>query len=340
MTIPADHFDGYANPMRRIRWALLLMIWGGGARAATATAPPVDPCLWANNPGLTVDRAHAWLSRYLCVPSRWVDGFFSDPVRDPDRRAGSLVRVTEQQQWRDDGNGGANTHVSARVRLPGAQRRLSLLFVSRDPDEENRADLAHTLAASQQNDTGSRGALRWALQQARSYNLDFDVGLHSGLHAFTQVRYQQLYPLSGKDLWLRYTQRLYWQDPEGWGSRSLFELNRTLSPRRAIRAYQEVRYTEQYNQQGQGLLLLQGVNLFQRLGDRSAFSLGLATDAHTHPDLVMDDYRVSLLYRANIWRPWLFYEVEPFVLWARNEGFTTVRGFILRLEVQFGDPGI
>ena len=310
------------------------MCVSGAARAAT---PPPDPCLWANNPGLMVDRAHAWVSHYLCLPSRWVDGFFSDPVREGDRRAGSLVRVTGEQQWRDDGQGGSSVDVDARVRLPGAERRLSLLFLSRDP-EDDKADLAHTLTAPQQRDTGSTGLLRWAVEQARTYDLHFDVGLRSGLHAFTQVRYRRVYALSPPDLWLRYTQRVYWRDPEGLGSRSLFELNRNLTPDRAVRLYEEVRYTEEYNEAGEGLMLLQGVNFFQRLSERSAFSLGLATDAHTGPDTVMDNYRVSFRFRANIWRPWLFYEVEPFLLWPREERFETVRGLILRLETQFGDP--
>lgn len=288
-----------------------------------------------------MDRTHAWISRSLCWPSRWVDGFFADPLRQSNGPAGSLVRITDKQTISDDGNGGGHVDVDARVWLPGAQRRLSLLFLSRDrDDDQNSNPVTRELTEPQTGDRGFRGTLRWAARQAHNSDLDFDVGLHSGLHAVTRARYRHLYPFTDPATWLRYTQRVYWQDPNGWGSRSLLELDHTVSAGRTVRFSSEVRYTEEYNEEGRGLGLFQGVNLFQRLSDRSAVSLGIATNARTRPNTVMDSYRLSLRYRRNIWRPWLFYEVEPFMLWSRDQGYQTVNGVVLRLETLFGDPAL
>ncbi|MCH9783822.1 MAG: hypothetical protein K0U65_08045, partial [Gammaproteobacteria bacterium] len=81
-----------------------------------------------------MDRTHDWLSRGLCWPSRWVDGFFADPLSSNNEPAASLVRITGERTWRDDGLDDRDLDVDARVWLPSAERRLSLLFRSNEDD--------------------------------------------------------------------------------------------------------------------------------------------------------------------------------------------------------------
>ena len=50
----------------------------------------------------------------------------------------------------------------------------------------------------------------------------------------------------------------------------------------------------------------------------------------------MDSYRCYVRYRRQVWRPWLFVEVEPFVLWPRDQGYQGVNGVTVRLETLFG----
>ena len=64
----------------------------GTAAPATST----DPCTQGPR-SLWVDRTHDWLSRGLCWPSRWVDGFFADPLSTSNEPAASLVRITGER---------------------------------------------------------------------------------------------------------------------------------------------------------------------------------------------------------------------------------------------------
>ena len=64
----------------------------GTAAPATST----DPCTQGPR-AFWVDRTHDWLSRGLCWPSRWVDGFFADPLSTSNEPAASLVRITGER---------------------------------------------------------------------------------------------------------------------------------------------------------------------------------------------------------------------------------------------------
>jgi len=45
---------------------------------------------------------------------------------------------------------------------------------------------------------------------------------------------------------------------------------------------------------------------------------------------------ISLRWRKNALRKWFFYEVEPFILWRRDERFSASYGIALRVEGFFG----
>ncbi|MCQ6263102.1 hypothetical protein MLD55_14265 [Alcanivorax sp. MM125-6] len=311
----------------------LMLVLGLFALIGAARAQSPDACRW-EGAGTLVDRTHDWLSRSLCWPSRWVDGFFEDPLRENNEPAASLVRLTGERVWRDDGDGASDVDLDARVWLPSAERRFSLLFRSHDEDQDPESPVARDIPDGER-DSGFRGALRWVIDRTDDMDLDLDVGARSDLTTFTRLRYRRLYPLFNESAWLRYTQRLYWRDPDGWGSRSLFELDRPLAPDTTLRFSSEIRYTEELNQAGDGLGLFQGVNLFKRLSGRSALNMGLGVGGKTQP-AVVDSYRLYARYRRNVWRPWLFVEVEPFVLWPRDQGYQGVNGIVLRLETLFG----
>src|SRR5690606_17596510 len=173
--------------MRRVLWLGVLVLSG----AVRAESP--DSCYSGANDTL-VDRTHGWLSRTLCWPSRWVDGFFEDPVRDSNEPAASRVRVTAEQVWRDDNDDAGDVDVDARVWLPSAERRFSLLFRNQDEEQGRDARAARELPAGERDD-GFRGALRWVIDRSDAMDLDLDAGVRSDLTTYTRLRYRRLYPL-------------------------------------------------------------------------------------------------------------------------------------------------
>ena len=122
----------------------------GTAAPATST----DPCTQGPR-SLWVDRTHDWLSRGLCWPSRWVDGFFADPLSTSNEPAARLVRITGERTWRDDGLDDRDLDVDARVWLPSAERRLSLLFRSNEDDTVADGPQASEVTGIGEDDSGA-----------------------------------------------------------------------------------------------------------------------------------------------------------------------------------------
>jgi hypothetical protein len=60
-------------------------------------------------------------------------------------------------------------------------------------------------------------------------------------------------------------------------------------------------------------------------------------DGLNKPSYRKEQMLVSLRYKRNVLRPWLFVELEPFILWLREEDFRTSYGIALRAEVHFPD---
>ena len=220
--------------------------------------------------------------------------------------------------------------------LPSAERRLSLLFRSNEDDTVADGPQADRITGAGDDDSGFRGALRWVINRTEAMDLDLDTGVRSDLTTFARLRYRSVHPLFNEWAWLRFTERVEWRDPKGWRSRSLFEIDRPLSDVASVRLASEIQYSEKLNEDGRGLGLFQGVDLFLRQSDKAAWNLGVGAAGFTQPEARVDSYRCYVRYRRQVWRPWLFVEMEPFVLWPRDQGYQGVNGFTLRLETLFG----
>ncbi len=319
-------------------WLLLLVTWGLASGAFADAESMVDPCNAAARQGkyTWVDKTHLQISQLLCWPSRWVDHFFHDHTGYRWQEAGTTVRLTQTATWRDDHQSSTPFDIHARAELPGLEKRFKLFFVN----DEDVLEAEHKKTSSQSGETdnqtkGFRAALRLALRKSRHYGLDFDVGLRSGLHAYSQIRYQWHKPVSMRGR-LAFEQTFYYLDPEGGATNSLLEYAYDVSSKGTIRLSSNALYSEENHEEGKGWVISQNVAYYYRIDDQSAIKFRLGTYGYTEPGWAIQKYYFSTLYRRNFFRSWLFYEIEPFWEWPKDQGFGTVTGLSLRLEVILG----
>ena len=77
--------------------------------------------------------------------------------------------------------------------------------------------------------------------------------------------------------------------------------------------------------------------LLRQIDRRQASAIGFVIQGEDNNDrgFVADNYKLSYLYRANAYRKWLFFEIEPFLEWPEKEGYSTTPGIALRVEGYF-----
>ena len=323
-----------------------------GEQATTATDHALDtdlegpprpfhpnPCGHLSGEAGWVDRTHDWMSRTVCGPTRWVDGFFIGPNEIDTEQPGTQLRIIGASRWQDNDDDGSEIKVRARVELPNAQERLSLLFQNDDDvDDELRNDLDSRPEDVGNDSGGFRTALRWVTKMPDRMNLDLDAGVRSEFTTFLRARYRWYTPLPGGKSYFRFTQKGYWEDPEGFGINSLFELDRPLTQLSTIRFSSEYELTEENNALNRDWYFNQRVSLYTRLGKQSGIGYSVGFDGFTDPVAAIETWRTSVRFRRSVWRPWFFYEIEPYVFWPRSLGYEGITGIVLRLEVQAGLP--
>jgi hypothetical protein len=74
-----------------------------------------------------------------------------------------------------------------------------------------------------------------------------------------------------------------------------------------------------------------------QVDDRTALVYGLYIEGLSQPNYRLEEYLVSVKWRKNALREWLYFDVEPFVLWRRDESFSASYGVALRVEGFFGE---
>lgn len=312
--------------------------------AAESDTPDVDPCvtragdvaderLW--------DRSYDVVSSGLCFPSRWVDRFFEDPDEVSDDPAHTQLRVIQANRWQDDDTRGEDLTVRARVRLPNLQERWYLVFRNDDDvidDGEGLDDDPAEVGVepAEEEDTTVRAAVRWAKKVGGFLDLDADVGVNSDIKSYVRTRYRFYTPLRDGPWWFRFGETVTWEDTEGWSARSAVEFDRPLNTRLTFRFNTEFEWRDVYQAEGLDWSWLQTASFYQVLGQRSAVQYLVGWSGFTDPVFRKENMRTAVRFRRSIWRPWLYYEIEPYAFWARSNDFEGVTGIVGRLEVQLG----
>lgn len=299
-----------------------------------------SPCyeLSGAGEGALLDRTHARMSRTVCWPSQWFDRFFANPDDMLDDPASTLLRVIGGYRWQDNGDSGNEVRVRASVDLPNASRSLRLTF--RNDDDINEDFSAPTDTRPQNvgenEDSTFRAALNWAARQTERDNIDLEVGVRSEIKTFVRGRYRIRLPMPGERWAFRFTESLYWIDGIGAGAQTRFEFDRPLAERTVLRLVTQGEHNEELAEQELGWDLDQSAAVYMRLGSRAALQYSIGAQGYTDPSANVDVWRTSIRYRRNIWRPWLFWELEPFAFWPRSDDYHGVSGVVFRLETQFG----
>ena len=285
-----------------------------------------------------LDRTHARMSRSVCWPSQWFDRFFANPDDLLDDPASTLLRVIGGYRWQDNGDSGDEVRVRASVDLPNASRRLRLTFRNDDDINEDFAAPTDTRPqdVGENEDSTFRAALNWAARQTERDNIDLEVGVRSQIKTFIRGRYRIRLPMPGERWMFRFTESLYWIDGIGAGTQTRFEFDRPLAARTVLRLISQGEHNEELAGQELGWNLDQSAAIYIRLNSRAALQYSVGAQGYTDPSANVDVWRTSIRYRRNIWRPWLFWELEPFAFWPRLDDYHGVSGVVFRLETQFG----
>lgn len=251
------------------------------------------------------DKSYEYVTNRADNLAVWLDSFFGEASSDVDS-ADSRLRLRLEYKWDEDDGDDTKVRLRGKVDLPRLDERLSIVFSSEE--DEDREDVVPGSAGED-----NTAALQYRLAQTARSQLNFTVGVSSGLDFKTGLRYRYTYPIS--DFWrARFSERLYYKQDDGAGSVTRFDLDFSPSRDRLIRWSSDFEYGEETD----GVEWGSSLAYRMRLSDEDALSYFGAVSGETDPDFLTQDYALGVRYRRNFLRKWMFFEIEPAHVWRKK----------------------
>ncbi|GAB4171786.1 MAG: hypothetical protein Kow0020_06640 [Wenzhouxiangellaceae bacterium] len=282
-----------------------------------------------------LDRTHAYLSRKLCEPAAWFDGFFGDPRALEETPVGSFFRVRNSLIWDQTKDFGHDIRVSANLSLPNVSDRIRLL-VSRDEGDDPGQGTADDISRDADEDDQTRLGLRFLLGNRGRAQFDIDGTVKvsgGGLNPRARARMRYTQGLS-RDTLARWTQTVFWERKDGFGTTSRADWEWLPDALTLVRLTGRGTVSEDSD----GVDWRTGLIGFRQLGRRTAIRSELGGIGHTDPDFEAEEWFVNFRFRRTFLRDWLFYELQPEHAWPLDPETGKRRSdwrFIFTIEIQF-----
>ncbi|MFS1467581.1 hypothetical protein BCU33_016100 [Vibrio lentus] len=270
-----------------------------------------------------VEKAYHYLNSKFCQPALWFDSFFVDDRITEDARAGTSVRWYNDFIYSEGGDVDYSTKLNARLHLPFVSKRLKLIYES--VGDEEFLDFFPQDSEELESALG----LRYDAY-AKGYS---SFNIKATLRPRIEARYRFTYPLT-TDAVFRLTQRVY-QEKQETGEITDIDFDLSLSDDFLARWSNFAGYNDDLKGWEYGT----GLTLYHYLSQDQALQYSATITATSEPYNHYEYSQVSITYRENVWKEWLFYELIPRYQWEREpyEKHTEEANITLRLEVLFNN---
>jgi len=282
-----------------------------------------------------LDASHRFLEAAVFWPFIQLDDFFADDRQVRPLSPGSLIHWRQDLRAHGDGTFGYATSLRADLKFPFLSHRWDRLVLNVQGQSADAIDqlLPGDGPAPARRREVAVGVGLTFLETLRS-DTDARVGLLAGLPPgyYARLRLRHAVPF-GEVVLVRLAASGFWQTNTGWGTHEEVNLDRLLAPWLFSRLAGGATLT----QRSRGTEWGEELSLVATFG-RSAFALAGGCSGATDSGRVVEVWRVLTRARRDVWRRWLFLELEPQVTWTRRPGGGRVRDevVLLRFDVQFG----
>lgn len=271
------------------------------------------------------DVVHDSVSKQVQDTANRIDSFFGEERID-EESTGNRVRVRASLEVAEGGDLSAKLNVHAKLSLPRMKDRFRVVIGTDDYDDDGRF-------VEKIEDADYSSALRYIVTATEKWNTNIDGGLkfRTGVDPFGRVRIRRSIPL---DEWLmRLTERVMWIYGEGWTSESSIAAERHLTDAIFFRAEGKMTWEQELD----GLRFDEVLSLSTRIDERRALLLEGSIYSVTKPAVIVEEYQVSVRYRKQFYKDWLYYEIEPRALFPNDRDYKFTPSVVFLVEMIFGD---
>ena len=279
-----------------------------------------------------LDTPHKYVSEKLEWLVTGVDKFFANEALYT-YSTDSYVQLSGEV-WFEEMTGNTTTQgkLRARVDLPRTKKKLKLL-IDTDPTEKQNPierSVDQGSVATTQNTDVYASVQRERVRKGWLIRPSLGMKIRSPLVPFAKLEFTNLFPF--KYWQLRLNENMYWYNDSGAGSDSTFDFDLPVGKQNLFRATSFARWTEETNY----FALSQTFAFYQTLSPTRKISYQIGAYGQTQPTWYMTEYLAVIRYRQNIHEDWLFFEIQPQVLYQKINNWNDELSVLFKLEMLFG----
>ena len=283
-----------------------------------------------------VNVTHSYLSTTVERLSQRIDSFFGEE-RIYQEATGTYVQARGSLIYGRFGEFDFNGRFRAKIDFPQLREKVNLIIESddsrNDSEDFNRITTGTSLA-DELDDSDISAALQFMLKEKKRWSLSLRPGLKfsSPIESFLKLRFSRAQPLN--EVWLsRGTVEAGYYSDRGWENKWRLEFERGLGEVNFFRSSTTVLWREDHpgNQ-----LISQSFLITQMLKRRQLIAYEIGASAETRPHMRDTSYFASVRYRRDIHHGWLFLELKPQLIFAREDSYKANPGIVLTLETLLG----
>jgi len=286
----------------------------------THVIPKLVPEHWSQD-------IHDTIADSVHQSATWFDSFFTDTdSQQIEPKTSAKIRFGWVPKARDLAE--FETRFRLKVKLPHFKDKISLILSDEDDIEDNQLPLDGVSTTPEINEDKFAAAVRYVLEKKKNSLIDTRIGI-SGGDIFTKIRQRQLFSYNEKH-GFKVEPSAYYFLGDGLGAKLLLEYNYQYNEKSQYRVNYSIRGSESFS----GIRWKHGFYQLNQLDSTTASVIGLQVEGERNGEsgFFTDKYTLSYRYRFNALQKWLFFEVEPFLEWSKDDNYTTTPGIALRIE--------
>lgn len=291
--------------------------------------------------GALLERVRRRLTVTACASSAWLDSLFGDQFHYDDYRA-TYGSVSTGLLWSEYDGFDPRLRFRVRLQLPQWDARISAFagrvgeedFIS---DTENEFNALPTRQFGNLEDESVLVGLGYSSPKKTGNDFDVGVGVRVDLppDPYVRARYEIVRTFADSYVF-RGRQSVFWQNTEGFGTTTRFNIDRALSDSLLLRWNNVGKFTEETV----GLEWYSQLTLFQSIGARTGLAWQTQIEGQTDNEVGITRYAARVIMRRQVIWDWLFLELRGGVSWPRRFVFETRElspEAGIAFEMKFGD---
>ena len=316
---------------RQLASLLLLGLWVSSQALGQSDDTSVERDKPQQNPPVTeswLDNWHSNFSESMDYTAQRLDEFFAlaDSDEHKNARAEGRVRFGWEPRTRD--LAAQDFRFRVRVKLPALKDRVDLML-SDDESYDRQDSIRAARDAVNENRDSTTLSLRY--QEEQDSPISHRIGAGRRGQLFAKSQYESDYHFTDV-LKMDYDAELYYYTRDELGAELGLDFTYLLADEKYLRFNNRYYYRDRF----EDWFWRHEVQYLRPLTQESAILYTFVTKGLTKPNHHLNEVYTSARWRTNYLRSWLYFELEPFVLWLRQEDFKPSYGVAMRFEFYYG----